>query len=373
LVPYERPIRDYRLVTVIGVDKGAGDEVALTLSAQKQDTAEAGGGQQSGDAGGGDKPFLVTAEADSLALALQQTQTRTRDYIFLGHAQHVVMGEAAARDGLEGYLDYFRRDPEGRYRACLYVVAGDTARALITQGGDNRDFVGDQLASLAANLTLLSVPQPRDLAQTAGALAGQGHLLLPLLTLTAPPDEDGGEEGASEPPPPQSVDIAGYAVIAGGRMVGTLEAALAPAVNLIQGAAGADGVLPVTEAGGASAALRVLKSDSRLRPRWAGDRLAGLTVAITLETALQESRSGGAWAAGRDTDPLAAQAADALEQQAEEVVRRIQALSADCLGLGDRLQKAHPLRFARLGDWDALFPELDIEVAVTVRVARVNN
>ena len=238
------------------------------------------------------------------------------------HVEHLLLDRAAA-DRLPALLDYAFRDPQQSTETQLWVVEGsfasvweaDPARrmeVLKTAGRDRQGFC------------------PVTLRQAAGALAQGEPILLPVV--------DG-----------KTLTRTGAVLWDGARFTARLDRDEALGAALLLG----QRIHWTASAGEDAFSLRLVRC--ALRPRWKGDRLAGLTVACTLEGV----RTGGD--GGKS----------ALEDRTAETIRRalekLQRANAGGLLLGPA-GLAQPTRWRLLeAQWPRLFSALPVEVKVTVR------
>lgn len=238
------------------------------------------------------------------------------------HVEHLLLDRAAA-DRLPALLDYAFRDPQQSTETQLWVVEGsfasvweaDPARrmeVLKTAGRDRQGFC------------------PVTLRQAAGALAQGEPVLLPVV--------DG-----------KTLARTGAVLWDGARFTARLDRNEALGAALLLG----QRIHWTASAGEDAFSLRLVRC--ALRPRWKGDRLAGLTVACTLEGV----RTGGD--GGKS----------ALEDRTAETIRqaleKLQRANAGGLLLG-RAGLAQPTRWRLLeAQWPRLFSALPVEVKVTVR------
>ena len=238
------------------------------------------------------------------------------------HVEHLLLDRAAA-DRLPALLDYAFRDPQQSTETQLWVVEGsfasvweaDPARrmeVLKTAGRDRQGFC------------------PVTLRQAAGALAQGEPILLPVV--------DG-----------KTLARTGAVLWDGARFTARLDRDEALGAALLLG----QRIHWTASAGEDAFSLRLVRC--ALRPRWKGDRLAGLTVACTLEGV----RTGGD--GGKS----------ALEDRTAETIRqaleKLRRANAGGLLLG-RAGLAQPARWRLLeAQWPRLFSALPVEVKVTVR------
>ena len=238
------------------------------------------------------------------------------------HVEHLLLDRAAA-DRLPALLDYAFRDPQQSTETQLWVVEGnfasvweaDPARrmeVLKTAGRDKQGFC------------------PVTLRQAAGALAQGEPVLLPVV--------DG-----------KTLARTGAVLWDGARFTARLDRNEALGAALLLG----QRIHWTASAGEDAFSLRLVRC--ALRPRWKGDRLAGLTVVCTLEGVRTGGDGGKSVLEDRTAETI---------RQALEKLRRA---NAGGLLLG-RAGLAQPTRWRLLeAQWPRLFSALPVEVKVTVR------
>ncbi len=267
-------------------------------------------------------PARVQGSGPTPAAAMEALAGGGDRVVSAAHVEHLLLDRAAA-DRLPALLDYAFRDPQQSTETQLWVVEGrfasvweaDPARrmeVLKTAGGDRQGFC------------------PVTLRQAAGALAQGEPVLLPVV------------DGAT-------LARTGAVLWDGARFTARLDRNEALGAALLLG----QRIHWTASAGEDAFSLRLVRC--ALRPRWKGDRLAGLTVACTLEGV----RTGGD--GGKS----------ALEDRTAETIRqaleKLRRANAGGLLLG-RAGLAQPTRWRLLeAQWPRLFSALPVEVKVTVR------
>ena len=267
-------------------------------------------------------PARVQGSGPTPAAAMEALAGGGDRVVSAAHVEHLLLDRAAA-DRLPALLDYAFRDPQQSTETQLWVVEGrfasvweaDPARrmeVLKTAGRDKQGFC------------------PVTLRQAAGALAQGEPVLLPVV--------DG-----------KTLARTGAVLWDGARFTARLDRNEALGAALLLG----QRIHWTASAGEDAFSLRLVRC--ALRPRWKGDRLAGLTVACTLEGV----RTGGD--GGKS----------ALEDRTAETIRqaleKLRRANAGGLLLG-RAGLAQPTRWRLLeAQWPRLFSALPVEVKVTVR------
>ncbi len=314
--------------------------------------------------GGTEEPVVLRSSARSVSRAMRQMQELTsRKYIFFGHTGHLLLGEKAAEQGLEQYMEHMERFVEMRLNTFLYVVRDGTAEEAISATGKEGEGIVSLLTSLEKDVQLMSDSHVFTCGEIAEALAENGCALAAAVSLTEQEDILAGES-------PLTIRTRGYAILKEGRLAGYLDPELARGANLLQGLGGED-ILEVPDASGGWAALRLTGSRVRYIPEFAEGELRSLRIRAELECSLEELRA--------PVDTWREETMELLERGAEELemerIRRVlvlsRAMEADFCGIGAKVRQARPLAYDGMATpWEKRFPDLPLEVEVSCRLLR---
>ena len=322
--PYRRQADDLALLRVVGVD-ATDNGVELTVTAE----------------GVGDEPGEVLS-ARSATLAGAMCATRER-YVFYGHVDRLVLGEALVGQGIGPVLDCLARDGELGPDCRLWVVRGRAAQAVGAVSGLSR-----RLEQLERGV---DVPGAGD---AMGVLAREGSLWLPALAVV---EQDGQ----------MSLQPAGYAIVRKGLLVSCTDLEGSRGLELFTGAAQSKVVeLTVPNVGVVSLSLERVRMDCQ--PCFDGGALVGLEVVCHLEARVVQTPV-----------PLQAEDLEWLVYELEwqqgkglaRVLEQAQYWDADFLELEYRARKGSPSRAAEISEqWPQVFRDLDIRVTALAAVER---
>ena len=342
-LPYAREMGDMALMRTMGVDAAEG-RVRVTVST---------GRRAAGLQGEGQPALLLSALGDSLSAACLSMQGLSDSYVFYGYVDQLLVGEAAARAGVEPVLDYFSRDGELGLGAQLWLVRGDSAQAALEAGGEAG--VEGRLSTLQTDSESGAAGLTRTAGEVFSDLLERGCAYLPALTI-ADPEETGGT----------ALLEAGYAVLRDGALAGYLEGERARGLELLAGRTPEDVVQAELPSG--PAAARITGSSLRCEPVFQGDALVQLRLYCRVTAELAEFRR-----------PLAEEGLELLRQDLEERMSRrlelaleaLRSLGADCTGLGSQVAQADPGRWQSLReDWGRVFSAVPVAVSVQASVSR---
>lgn len=344
-----REIEDMQIIQTIGFDGAPGETTVSVSSGQDPDRL----------------PTILTTEGVSITAAgLRLQDWAAREDLFFAHVQYVVVGEAAARYGLEDLLDYFERSSQTRLGLPLFVVRGGTAQQLIAGAPDREYEISRVLSSLERDEAKYGAVHCFTLGDIACRLARSGAALC-CAVVREPVDGTvpSAEEGAA------TALAYGYAVFRDGRLVRFLDEETARGASLLLGRVGED-VVVLSDGGGGAVTLELHGGSAKLSPVWDAD--GGLTLRVRLEyrAGIREfARSG---AGGEDDKALALLEQEFsrwLARSAEKALEAARDTGADFLEVGRTLQRADPRRFAALG-WSGFPASLRWEIEAVGKVSR---
>ncbi len=178
------------------------------------------------------------------------------------------------------------------------------------------------------------------------------------------------------PPQGKAADfnLAGYAILQDGRMVGEIPLTLALGVNYLHDEALKD-IIEVRGPDGGPVALSVLASRCEPEAHWDSDgNLQRLTLNLTVDSALRENQSQVDVTAPEGRELLAQRQNEALHERMRNLIEDAQARSLDYIGLGERIEAKNPYRYARIRDrWNEIFPSLPVTIAVKSLIRRTSD
>ncbi len=379
-----REVEQLRIMQTLGLDRSPGG-VTVTLAAAAQP--------------GGAAPLCFSGTGESISAAMESVRLHAvEEDLFTGHLKHILIGEEAARQGIEPFLSYICRSPDARMDMPLFLLQGGSARELMQAAGNGEKGVAELLQAAQSKLDAQTGGHVFTAAEILRSSARSGCALVCVLQAAPAAEAEppggaasgGGEEDASreeeQPDGEQEAEgdgeapaaeagqdaessykaaVAGsYAVLKDGRLCEFIGREAALGVHFLTNAVGVRSIV-VRDRFGAPVTLEINRGGTRLRPLWAPDgRLRGIEIYATVSAALLEAGSVSLSTA-ESADYLTGQLEAAVSEQISAVLWLARQLEADFLGLGDRVEQASPLEFRRLGQpLGPLLPELELSIAV---------
>lgn len=131
----------------VGVDKADNGDIILTIQTPDLSALKAE------NPGSGEKYRSISARGATTFEALRNYVNVGGQKLFWGHIQICVIGEHAARDGVEDFLDFFSSDPELRGTSMIAIVKG-MAKDVMEARVSLTPIPSDYLSNLLTNATV---------------------------------------------------------------------------------------------------------------------------------------------------------------------------------------------------------------------------
>ena len=202
-----REVEQLTVIQTMGFDRSP-DGITLSVS-----TGNSGGGSSENSS-----VTRMSATAGTISLAQDEMRDHSAsEELFFAHSSYIVIGEDTAKQGISPYLDYISRSVSLREGTPLFIIAGDTAKALVLGAGGEDYDVTNVLRSLERNIDHRGDLHIFTAANITADLNRRGACLV-----TAIECVDAKEliEGADDDE--LTAVPAGYAVIKNGKMAGIL-------------------------------------------------------------------------------------------------------------------------------------------------------
>lgn len=341
-------IEDRAIIMGLGIDRG--EEVRVTyqfplVSKLRPDSH-------------GDGPSFITKTCSGRTIgeAMERLQGQIQEAVFFGHIRTVVFSETAATRGVQQEIDFLRRDPMVRPQVYV-IVTPQTAQEFL-----DAPVKTEQIPSLGL---VKMITHDARLGRLPKLHLGEFLVRLdsPAIDPVAPifHQEDG------------TFHWDGLAVFAHDRMVGRLSREEAEVfMRLRDGKRG--GSVTVEGANGETVLIKFFHLRRRVKVQAVEDR-PQLVVELELEGNVGEITDLGQKAPAmgrinsREARLLEAKAAEKVKAETEQLIRKVQSeYRSDIFGLGEWVQAYRPDLFRE--NWNEIFPQVGIEVEVTVRLRR---
>ena len=354
-----REVEQILAVQTMGLDRGALG-VRLTLAAPSTTRPDG-------------SPVSLCGDGQSITSAIQRIRNySTEEDLFCAHINHIVLGEAAARQGIEGALSYICRSPALRIDTPLYVVRDRTAEELISGVVKGGTGICEVLDAVKSNADERGDSTVFTAAQVIRALARRGSALVCALEYG---DSDGMTREAQDSSGggSKTAVMAGYGILKGDRLCGYIDREDAVGAGFLLNLVGVSDLV-LRDRDGGRVTLEITRGGSEITPVWDEEdgSLRGIDIYAQVSADLHEVES--AEADQERADYITSQLEAEVSERIRAVLQTSKRLQADFLGLGDQVELADPGRYAGLAEpFDRLLPTLEFRISVSGKLTHTNN
>ena len=384
-----REIQQLMVVQTMGIDREKGG-VQVSMAA----AAEASGGG----------PRRMSAQGSTITAAIDRAYKLSyEEEIFFSHVNHLLVGEAAAEEGLDAFLDYVSQSPTMRIDIPLYIVRGSTANQAVMEVGDSSKGISEVMQTVHESFASPSNSRVFTVADTINSLLRYGSALVCAVECVpssesvspgkAESAQGGGEQNAQqgEEQNPQQEEgqnaqdktqgetplmavPAGYAVIRDGKLCKFIEPEEAAAVGLLTGSLPITDIT-VTDRNGKDASLELNQGSAEITPVWGGKgQLKGLNIQAQVSASVLETDN---WQQGNSNEyinHLTAQLESAVSQRLSSLLRTSMKLKADFLGLAGQVERKSPENYRLMSQrFSELLPGLELQITVSGQLSHTND
>lgn len=341
----QREVEHLLVIQTMGIDRD-GEDVSLSLASAADRTSG---------------PVRLSGRGESVTTAIDRIRRHSYENdLFSAHVSHIVIGEAAAKDGIDGIIAYICRSPDIRIDVPMYVVKGGTAAELVLNSGDDSVGASEILNGIQTSLRDHDAFRSITAAEAARSLARHGSTLICALEY-ADGSKDGEDGG-------KTASICGYAVIRNGALCAFLDREESIAAGLLMNEAGISDVV-VKDHGGKPVTLEIDRGSAEISAVTDdGGTLTGLDVFVRVGATVTETEDNSA-----GTDYLTARLESSVSDSVGAVLSAEKELGADFLGLGSRIKGLSGNRFREPGSFALALPELTLRVHVSAELSHTND
>ena len=392
-----REIQQLMVVQTMGIDREKGG-VQVSMAA----AAEASGGG----------PRRMSAQGSTVTAAIDRAYKLSyEEEIFFSHVNHLLVGEAAAEEGLDAVLDYVSQSPTMRIDIPLYIVRGGTANQAVMEVGDSSKGISEVMQTVHESFASPSNSRVFTVADTINSLLRYGSALVcavecvPSSESVSPGKSEsaqgGGEQNTQEgegqntqqgeeqnPQPEEGQNAqdktqgenplmavpAGYAVIRDGKLCKFIEPEEAVAVGLLTGSLPITDIT-VTDRNGKNASLELNQGSAQIVPVWGGKgQLKGLNIQAQVSASVLETDNWQHGSSSEYINHLTAQLESAVSQRLSSLLRTSMKLKADFLGLAGQVERKSPENYRLMSQrFSELLPGLELQITVSGQLSHTND
>lgn len=348
-------------------------------------------------------PILLHGTGVSVTSAIGHILNYSQEEeLFLSHVGHVVLGEEAAKNGINKYLSYICRSPVMRIDVPMYVVKGGTAEDAIMQVGDGSTGISEALEAVYDNVGERGDSKAFSASDLVRDLERHGSALICAIECSPSAQRSGGqqESGSSsggegeggtgsgegtqnsgaqkekQETSGESLTVApvGYGVIKGDQLCAYIDKEQAVGVGILINDMGISDIV-VTDRYASPVTLELDQGGSVIKPVWSDDgSLEMLDIQVKVAANIAEIGGGGHFGEADYEDYLTAELEAAVSERISSVIQLSKTLGADFLGLGSIVEMDDAEKYDALGqDFASLLAALPVRISVSGQIKHTND
>lgn len=370
-----REVETLAFVMAAGIDKAAEpDKMQLTVQIARPTALVSASG--AGGGSGSERAFwLVSSTGYTPFDATRSFAAQSSRRLFWAHNRWMVIGEEAAREGIQDLLDFFVRDGETRRTVRLAVFKGGKASDFLQTELEMERLSSEAYIGIVQNSRIgLSTAVDIDIHHFLLSLAGEGiePVAIRAEIIDRPPDVDirGQMERSVISSAPR---ITGAAVFKGPKLVGWLDKPETRGYNWVVGEAKSSIiVIKRPEDENKYIGIELIRAGSNITAEMVGGRPT-ITIAIEAEGVVGDIED-----MLLVTDSVAAvtsmerRMATVIANEVYSALEKARELGSDIFGFGQAFYRQHPKEWRHLKEnWnDQGFQELEVKVEVKSSIRR---
>ncbi|CAM3188431.1 Ger(x)C family spore germination protein [Paenibacillus lupini] len=365
-----RELTDMSIVVGMGIDSVPNsNDYSVSFQIVNAGALSAQGGAQ---VGMGALPIVTYSSQDnSLFGALRKASRKVPRRLFFGHIQLVVIGEEAAKKGINDLFDFMERSHEVRLSSTVLISRGTTAEEIVSivTPLEKTPSIGISRKSRITS-QVWAENADTNVKEIINDLVGPGEPIIGGIQIIGDRKLASTERNAKNAQPPSYVLINGISLMKKGKLIGWMDNHLARGVMWTRNEMkGTVMNLPCEEAGTKDVVV-VVRSITKVKPSLQEGKPKFL-IHIKEEGVLGETTCSDDLnnrdAMKRIQDKWAAQ----TKKEVAATITAAQKAESDVLGFGSFLQKSYPKQWKKLEkNWPQTFAESEYEIQVETYIRR---
>ncbi|MDP2891803.1 MAG: Ger(x)C family spore germination protein [Bacillota bacterium] len=350
------------LVRVLGVDKSSLGEGLLRITMEGSGPTLAVG---PGEPASGKVPYIISMDGHSVYDISQRIDTTSDLDIHWGHISFLVVGEDIAKEDINKCIDMMMREHEARTSIIIFVAYGSTAEEMIKKSNTSGFLFHERLEQLVQMAGEYSVSAKVPLYRFADMLssdtcAAYAPCLIPAEYVynTAEMDKD-----------KQGINLNGFAVFKDGRLAGYMLNEVARGFNFAIGKVKSTSIV-VKDTLGSNVTLEVINSQANIKPLIT-DGKPSVTLEVSFQTNIADLQSTRSIFTERELDRLRLAQEEEVKKEVQSAVNYCKSLDADILDFLGAFHRTCTVEWEKMrGDWDRIFPALDVNIIIRSEIKR---
>lgn len=357
IIPTRLEISDVQVVGVIGMDSDAERGVSFSVLYEPP----------KGEEEESEEKYLVSS-ANSFASTVRGIQ-HCEDKIFIGsHVKDILLGEKLAQDNLAHAMEFIGKNDEYRLDSKVYVAKEMAASEVFEEGIESGYNLSDRIENLSLTKKgYMNIRTVEVLDVLKMLLSDEKNGVIPCVQVVKNGDEQladykitGVEEEENR------IELAGYAVISDGKLVGYLGYEESMGYDYIKNLINEESITLNTTNGVIGVSL--IGSHSKIKFDFDKDALTKVKIMVDTRNSILETATGEN-IFNSNVKEIESMENELLKDIIEKTIYYAQSTNIDFIDIGKSLSLSHPYKWRKIKEnWKNIFPAVPIEVEVNSRI-----
>lgn len=317
------------------------------------------------EGGQGEAVWVVTTTGRSVSDNIKDLRMQSGRKCLWSHAKIIVVGEEAAKEGIDKIIDFFEREHDLRRRIWVIVARGD-AKEIMEAQLKLEKIPAFGISNLVESSKHISKAAAVNLHEFIGMVSSKTTCAF------APGIEVFGKEAEKENKA-GSLRLTDTGVFKNYRLKGWLDAYESRGLLWVLGKV-ESGIIEVKcpEEKEKLIAIEITRASSKIKPE-----IKDGSVTITVEVSEEGTIRDDQFTSVDYTTPEAIKClekgtAAIIESEINKAITKAQEFNTDVFGFGEAVYRKYPREWKKLEkEWDEIFPNLEVKINVDAKIKRV--
>lgn len=329
--------------------------------------------------GGAREPIRLSGIGSSISSAMDDARNYSfEDELFCSQTSSILIGEEAAKNGIEGVLSYICQSPILRTDLPVFIVKGSSAKESIMNSGDSQHGVAEILQGVSEYLETRGGSHIFKASQLVRSNLRYGSALACVLEYSdsaeAPAGSAPNQKNEEQDSAAKTLAVAGFGVLKDNVLLAYIDSRQAVGLSFLINKVGVSTV-ELEDGFGQEVVLEISGGSGDIEPVWDADGAPKkLNIKVDVKAAVAELKSGGDLSEEAYINALSAALEKYIAGQIRDILRLSAKLEADFLALGAAVEQASPLMFRHMDfPFAQYLSSLEFSVAVSARLSHTND
>lgn len=317
------------------------------------------GGPGGGGSGQPEKFFVMSAVGKTINEAFNRLQKKSSRRLFTAHRSVIYIGESLAKHGIQDILDVYTHESKQRLKTYMMVVKGGEARRLLQVKYPFEQVPSEAIKEMEAFRSELAVTL-RDFF-----LASSNEGISPVLGVIMPESlSEGIQENKNK-----MFKLAGSAIFKDFKLVGFLNENETNGFLWVTDRMMSGRVNAKLREGDGTVGMILDKANRKITPEISGDKIK-FKILLQGEGIIWENNTPLDIGLPKNLKLVEKAMEKSVEKQVLDTLSKVQKqYKVDSVGFGQEIYRNKPKQWKALKEqWDHKFPEVDVSVAVKLKI-----